>query len=68
MLSPCGSPKKWFARDYDLNDMYNVQRELFALRPSAVTDSKWGFKRNGAGCGVGLGGEKAHGNCKGTHR
>ncbi|MFY9730024.1 MAG: phospholipase D-like domain-containing protein [Candidatus Acidiferrales bacterium] len=37
MLSPCGSPKKWWARDYDSNDMYNVQRELFALGPSAVT-------------------------------
>jgi PLD-like domain len=37
MLSPCGSPKKWWARDYDPNDMYNVQRELFALGPSAVT-------------------------------
>ena len=37
MLSACGSPKKWWARDYDPNDMYNVQRELFALGPSAVT-------------------------------
>ena len=37
MLSPCGSPNKWWARDYDSNDMYNVQRELFALGPSAVT-------------------------------
>ena len=37
MLSPCGSPKKWWARDYDSDDMYNVQRELFALGPSAVT-------------------------------
>jgi hypothetical protein len=37
MLSPCGSPSKWWARDYDPNDMYNVQRELFALGPSAVT-------------------------------
>ncbi|MGB9243458.1 MAG: phospholipase D-like domain-containing protein [Candidatus Acidiferrales bacterium] len=37
MLSPCGSPKKWWARDYDSNDMYNVQRELFALGPSAIT-------------------------------
>jgi hypothetical protein len=37
MLSPCGSPKKWWARDYDPNDMYNVQRELFAAGPSAVT-------------------------------
>jgi hypothetical protein len=37
VLSPCGTPAKWWAPDYAANDMRNVQRELFALGPSAVT-------------------------------
>lgn len=36
-LSACGSGQKWWQRDYDPNNMRNVQRELFALGPSAVT-------------------------------
>ena len=37
ILTPCGTQSKWWTRDYDPNDMYNVQRELFALGPSAVS-------------------------------
>ena len=38
VLSPCGSnASPWWTRDYDPNNMRNVQRELFALGPSAVT-------------------------------
>ena len=37
VLSPCASQNKWWARDYDPNNMRNVQRELFAGGPAAVT-------------------------------
>jgi phospholipase D-like protein len=37
VLSPCGGQTKWWAPDYAANDMRNVQRELFAIGPSAVT-------------------------------
>jgi hypothetical protein len=43
ILSPCGSPLKWWARDYAPNDMLNVQRELFAMGPSAVTAMSGGI-------------------------
>ena len=37
VLSPCGSnASPWWTRDYDPNNMRNVQRELFAQGPSAV--------------------------------
>jgi hypothetical protein len=37
VLSPCGGQTKWWAPNYAVNDMRNVQRELFAIGPSAVT-------------------------------
>jgi hypothetical protein len=37
VLSPCGGQTKWWAPNYAANDMRNVQRELFAIGPSAVT-------------------------------
>ncbi|HEX8893453.1 MAG TPA: phospholipase D-like domain-containing protein, partial [Terriglobales bacterium] len=37
ILSPCGGQTKWWARDYDPQNMRNVQRLLFADGPSAVT-------------------------------
>jgi hypothetical protein len=61
MLSPCGSPKKWFARDYDSNDMYNVQRELFALGPSAVTSIPSGVSSGTAQAGASGSGTKRRG-------
>lgn len=36
-LSPSGSPQKWYAGDYDPNDIHNVQRLLFASGPASVT-------------------------------
>jgi len=36
-LSACGGATKWWQRDYDPNNMRNVQRQLFASGPSAVT-------------------------------
>jgi len=37
MLSACGGQPKWWQPHYDPSDMRNVQRELFASGPSAVT-------------------------------
>jgi phosphatidylserine/phosphatidylglycerophosphate/cardiolipin synthase-like enzyme len=37
VLSPCGNQSEWWTPDYAPNDMRNVQRELFASGPSAVT-------------------------------
>jgi phosphatidylserine/phosphatidylglycerophosphate/cardiolipin synthase-like enzyme len=36
-LSACGGASKWWQRDYDPSNMRNVQRELLANGPSAVT-------------------------------
>jgi len=36
MLSPGTSPQKWYASDYDKNDIHNVERLLFASGPSSV--------------------------------
>lgn len=36
-LSACGGSPKWWQRDYDPGNMRNVQRELFANGPGAVT-------------------------------
>jgi len=36
-LTPCGTQSKWWTPFYASNDMRNVQRELFAVGPSAVT-------------------------------
>lgn len=36
-LVPGDSPQKWYARDYDPNDIHNLQRQLLALGPSGVT-------------------------------
>ena len=37
VLGACAAQPKWWARDYDPNNMRNVQRELFASGPIAVT-------------------------------
>jgi phosphatidylserine/phosphatidylglycerophosphate/cardiolipin synthase-like enzyme len=49
ILSPCGSPLKWWGRDYDSNNMLNVQRELFAVGPSAVTTMPGGISTKSKG-------------------
>ncbi len=36
-LTACGGSPKWWQRDYDSGNMRNVQRELFANGPAAVT-------------------------------
>jgi hypothetical protein len=36
-LSPCGAQPPWWQSDYDPQNIKNVQRELFAGGPSAVT-------------------------------
>jgi phosphatidylserine/phosphatidylglycerophosphate/cardiolipin synthase-like enzyme len=36
-LTACGGSPKWWLRDYDSSNMRNVQRQLFANGPSAVT-------------------------------
>jgi hypothetical protein len=48
-LSSCGSQTKWWAAAYDPNDMRNVQRELFASGPSAVTSMPKGILGKSAG-------------------
>jgi phosphatidylserine/phosphatidylglycerophosphate/cardiolipin synthase-like enzyme len=47
VLSPCGNESKWWAPNYAPNDMRNVQRELLALGPSAVTSMPKGASRKG---------------------
>src|SRR5262249_49423795 len=37
VLSASGSQQKWWQRDYDSNNIRNVQRELLANGPGAVT-------------------------------
>ena len=37
MLSACGGATKWWAHDYDPNDIHNLQRELLSGGPSAIT-------------------------------
>jgi len=37
ILTACGGQPKWYDRDYDPNDIYNLQRELFSGGPSAIT-------------------------------
>jgi phosphatidylserine/phosphatidylglycerophosphate/cardiolipin synthase-like enzyme len=37
VLSPCGGTPPWWSRDYDPQNMRNVQRLLFADGPAAVT-------------------------------
>jgi phosphatidylserine/phosphatidylglycerophosphate/cardiolipin synthase-like enzyme len=37
MLTPCDGARKWWAHDYDPTDIHNLQRELFAGGPSAIT-------------------------------
>lgn len=48
-LSPCGGRTKWWAPNYAVNDMRNVQRELFAIGPSAVTAIPKGISGTGRG-------------------
>jgi len=49
ILSPCGGQAKWWARDYDPQNMRNVQRLLFADGPSAVTTIPAGISDSSAG-------------------
>jgi phosphatidylserine/phosphatidylglycerophosphate/cardiolipin synthase-like enzyme len=70
VLSPCGASNqpKWWQRDYDPNSLRNVQRELFAGGPSAITSVPSGgsgvapspapapAKKKGAGKNKGAGG------------
>ena len=49
ILSPCGGQTKWWARDYDPENMRNVQRLLFADGPSAVTTIPSGVSDPSAG-------------------
>ena len=48
ILSPCGGQAKWWARDYDPQNMRNVQRLLFADGPSAVTTIPAGISDSSA--------------------
>jgi phosphatidylserine/phosphatidylglycerophosphate/cardiolipin synthase-like enzyme len=54
MLSPSDSPKKWYARDYDPNDIRNVERLLFASGRSSLTTIPHGAPGSG---GKGSGGQ-----------
>jgi len=49
ILSPCGGQTKWWARDYDPQNMRNVQRLLFADGPSAVTTIPAGISDSSSG-------------------
>jgi hypothetical protein len=49
ILSPCGGQEKWWARDYDPQNMRNVQRLLFADGPSAVTTIPAGISDSSSG-------------------
>jgi hypothetical protein len=49
ILSACGGQTKWWARDYDQQNMRNVQRLLFADGPSAVTTIPSGVSDSSAG-------------------
>jgi len=42
-LSPCGTQSKWWTPEYAPTDMRNVQRELLASGPSAVTSTPKGI-------------------------
>lgn len=48
-LTACGGSPKWWQRDYDPNNMRNVQRELFANGPSAVTSIPKGVSDSSPG-------------------
>jgi hypothetical protein len=49
VLSACGGQNKWWTRDYDPQNMRNVQRLLFADGPSAVTTIPSGISDSSAG-------------------
>ena len=49
ILSPCGGQQKWWARDYDPQNMRNVQRLLFADGSSAVTTIPAGVSDSSSG-------------------
>src|SRR5215469_14114965 len=49
ILSACGGQDKWWARDYDSQNMRNVQRLLFADGPSAVTTIPAGISDSSSG-------------------
>ena len=49
ILSPCGGQEKWWTRDYDPQNMRNVQRLLFADGPSAVTTIPAGISDSSSG-------------------
>jgi len=48
-LAACGGQSKWWAANYDPNDMRNVQRELLAMGPAAVTSMPKGLSAKSAG-------------------
>lgn len=48
-LTACGASPKWWARDYDPNNMRNVQRELFSSGPAAVSHIPSGVSDSSAG-------------------
>jgi hypothetical protein len=48
-LSECGGQDKWWTRDYDSQNMRNVQRLLFADGPSAVTTIPSGISDSSSG-------------------
>ena len=49
VLSPSDSPRKWYTRDYDPNDIHNVERLLLASGPSSVTTIPQGAADAGGG-------------------
>jgi len=49
ILSACGGQDKWWTRDYDPQNMRNVQRLLFADGPSAVTTIPSGISDSSSG-------------------
>jgi phosphatidylserine/phosphatidylglycerophosphate/cardiolipin synthase-like enzyme len=49
ILSACGGQEKWWTRDYDPQNMRNVQRLLFADGPSAVTTIPAGVSDSSSG-------------------
>jgi len=49
ILSACGGQDKWWTRDYDPQNMRNVQRLLFADGPQAVTTIPSGISDSSSG-------------------
>jgi hypothetical protein len=58
MLKSADSPQKWYARDYDPNDIHNLQRLLLATGPSGGTAVPHGAPVAESGGIVGTAAEK----------